>query len=69
MGRYSNGVSPRFYSPWASDIAYGSDIRLWRVVFASQVLEANRISLKPQGFNITIAISDNITLCESKEYH
>ena len=45
---------------------------------------ANRISLKPQGFNITVAVRqyhslrqqrislslcDNITLCVSKEYH
>ena len=39
---------------------------LRRVIFASRVLEANRISLKPQGFNITIAISDNITPTKSE---
>ncbi|MBQ2807135.1 MAG: hypothetical protein IJF08_08795, partial [Clostridia bacterium] len=46
---------PGSIRPPASDIAFGSDIRLWRVVFASQVFMANRISLKPQGLNITIA--------------
>ena len=28
-----------------------------RVIFASQVLEANKISLKPLGFNITFDLS------------
>ena len=47
---------------------------LRRVIFAARVLEANRISLKPQGFNITIAIaiislrrSRNITLAFSAD--
>ena len=44
------------------------------MIFASRVLEANRISLKPQGFNITIAVaiislrrSRNITLASSAD--
>ena len=55
-----------------------NSIRLWRVVllrsdirltpsdirYASFV--ANKISLKPQGFNITISISDNITPTKSE---
>ena len=47
---------------------------LRRVVFVSRVFEANRISLKPQGFNITIATaiislrrSRNITLAFSAD--
>ena len=65
-GDTPSGVSPQFYSPLASDIAFGSDIRLWRVVFASQVLEANRIPLKPQGFNITTRRSRIISLRRSR---
>ena len=44
------------------------------MIFASRVLEANRISLKPSGFNITIALaiislrrSRNITLVFSAD--
>ncbi len=46
-----------------------SDIRLRRVVFASRVEGANKIPLKPQGFNNTIAfVGNNITPTKS-EYH
>ena len=44
------------------------------MIFATQVLEANKISLKPQGFNITIAAaiislrrSRNITIAFSAD--
>ena len=41
----------------ASDIADAVIFGICRVVFASRVWEANRISLKPQRFNITIAVA------------
>lgn len=38
------------------------------MVFAPRVLEANKIPLKPQGFNNTITVGNNITSTKS-EYH
>ena len=61
-----NGVSRQFYSPLGEFYCFAVIFGLRRVIFASRVLEANRISLKPQGFNITIAISDNITQTKSE---
>ena len=61
-----NGVSRQFYSPLGEFYCFAVIFGLRRVIFASRVLEANRISLKPQGFNITIAISDNITPTKSE---
>ena len=43
----------QLYSPAASYIELRSVIFASQVIFASRVLEANIISLKPQGFNIT----------------
>ena len=50
----------QFYSPAASSIAFGSDIRLFRVLFASRVEWANRIPLRHRR-NITFAAGKNIT--------
>ena len=64
----------QFYSPAASDIAsqWYSAHAEWYLL--RKFLEANKISLKPQGFNITIAVaiislrrSRNITLVFSDD--
>ena len=64
----------QFYSPAASDIAsqWYSAHAEWYLL--RKFLEANKISLKPQGFNITIAVaiislrrSRNITLAFSAD--
>ena len=46
-------IATQFYYATHSFIAFGS-------------LRANKISLKPIGFNITIAVSNHITLCAAK---
>ena len=56
----------QLYSPCGELYCFAVIFGLRRVIFASRVLEANRISLKPQGFNITIALSDNITPTKSE---
>lgn len=46
----------QFYSPCGEFYCFAVIFGFRRVVFASQVLEANKITLKPKGFNNTIAI-------------
>ena len=52
-----NGVSRQFYSPFRRVLLLRSDIRLTPSDIRFASFKANRISLKPQGSNITIALA------------
>ena len=58
----------QLYSPSASYIELRSVIFASQVIFALRVLKANIISLKPK-VSISLSRSENITLCDSTEYH
>lgn len=49
-------IQRQFYSPKASGISSQLYLDFVQVIFASRVLKANKIPLKPIGFNKTIAV-------------
>ena len=60
---------PQLYSPKASDIASQLYLGYAQVIFASQVLEADIISLKTLVLNITFRNSEIYHSVRSTGYH